>query len=314
VRKITQSLVTAMGITLGVSAVLLLSCVSASAADVSHQQHYRSHPHHRRRHRRHRHVHHAPPGGGIAATGGGLDSVSGEPSASAPAPATQIWDNANALIALGNVPGCVYEGTDPVPYLELYGAQILRLVMTPDDPDTAADGIALQCVADAVTAGYKLSLVIAYDNSWSNSEILEYFDRILGIYGSYAWAISIGNEQELDRDGSQTGAEYAATWQAVEPVLAAKYPQAIRVAGEISPWGLDFIQSALAIGLPGAQALAGHPYARPHGFAPIDLATLAQAYGLQVWYSEGLAADDAWGASVPLWVMPDAAMAGIWLN
>jgi hypothetical protein len=313
-RNRTQSRATATGIALAVVAILLLWCVSAAVAAPSHHQHQRYHQKHRRRHHRHHRVHHSPPGQGIAATGGGLDNAPVDPSSSSPAPVSQIWDNANALVALGNVPGCVYEGTDPVAYLQLYGAEVLRLVMTPGDPDTAADEVAVKCVAHAVAAGYKVSLVIGYDNAWSNKEILEYFDTILGIYGPYAWAISVGNEQELDRDGSQTGAEYASTWRAVEPVLAADYPQAIRVAGEISPWGLQFIQSALAIGLPGAQALAGHPYARPHAFAPIDLAALAQAYGLPVWYSEGLAAYNAWGASIPLWVMPDAAMAGIWLN
>jgi hypothetical protein len=202
-------------------------------------------------------------------------------------------------------------GGDPVPYLQQYNAQILRLVI---GPDAGANGEALTCVIDAVSAGYRLSLVVCYDNSASPASILAYFQRVLGIYGQYAWAVSIGNEQELDQDGSQTGAQYAATWQAVEPFIARDYPQALRVAGEISPWGLPFLQSALAIGLPGAQAIAGHPYARPHAFAPTDFAALAQAYGLQAWYTEGLATQNSWGASIPLFGMPDASMAGIWLN
>ena len=198
-----------------------------------------------------------------------------------------------------------------MPYLEAYGAQILRVVIS---PGSGTAGEALPCIIDAVSAGYRVSLVIGYDNSWGDSDVLAYFQRMLNMYGQYAWAISIGNEQELNQDGVQSGAQYATTWGIVEPVLAAQYPQAIRVAGEISPWGIPFIESALAVGLPGAQALAGHPYARPHGFAPLDFAALAQQYGLQAWYSEGLAAPDSWGASVPLSSMPDASMAGIWLN
>jgi hypothetical protein len=247
----------------------------------------------------------------IAAAGAGLAGPSAPVSASAPVVAPQRWDNETALIAVGNEPGCVSAGSDPVPYLQSYGAQILRLVISPGRGD---EGEALPCVSDAVAAGYRLSLVVGYDNSWSTNTIMEYFERVLDVYGQYAWAISIGNEQELNQDGVQTGAQYASTWRAVEPVLAREYPQAIRVAGEISPWGMPFLQAAFVIGLPGAQALAGHPYARPHGFAPIDFATLAQSYGLPAWYSEGLAAQDSWGASIPLFSMPDASMAGIWLN
>ena len=257
-----------MGKAIATLSILLAWCASSSAASFAHTHH------HRHRHRRH-HVHHFPPVRVISVTGGGLSGPSAPASASAPLPSPERWDNAGVLIALGDVPGCASGKSDPVPYLESYGAQVLRLVVS---PDIAADGASLPCVIDAVTAGYKVSLVIGYDNSWSTSETLGYFEGVLEIYGSYAWAISIGNEQELNQDGSQTGLQYASIWRAVEPVLQREYPQAIRVAGEISPWGMPFLQAALVIGLPGAQALAGHPYARPHGFAPMDLATLAQTY------------------------------------
>jgi hypothetical protein len=293
-----------------IGSVIALSIVFAWCASSSAAAH--RHPSHRHRHHRHR-VHHHPPGRGTGVTGGAL-TPSTPASGPTPAALPQTWDNPDALVALGNLTGCVYGGEDPVPYLRRWGAEILRIVISPDLPGTSAESVALPCVNDAVSAGYKLNLVIGYSNSWSAGDIVDYFNRILGIYGQYAWAISIGNEQELNQDGSQSGEQYAKTWKVVEPIVAAKYPQAIRVAGEISPWGLPFIQSALAIGLPGAQALAAHPYARPHGFAAIDFATLAQGYGLQVWYSEGLAAPDAWGASIPLSLMPDASMAGIWLN
>jgi hypothetical protein len=248
----------------------------------------------------------------IVVTGGSLTGTSVSGGAPTPAPAAPLtWDNPTALIALGHVPGCVETGSNPVPYLEVYAAQILRVVIS---PGSGTEGEAIPCIVDAVSAGYKVSLVIGYDNSWSDRDVLAYFQRMLGMYGQFAWAISIGNEQELNQDGTQTGAQYATIWGIVEPMVAAQYPHAIRVAGEISPWGIPFVQSALALGLPGAQALAGHPYARPHSFAPLEFATLAEEYGLQAWYSEGLDGQDSWGASIPLSSMPDASMAGIWLN
>ncbi len=268
-----------------------------------HQQHHAPH-HHATRHRHHHAYHHHP--GQVIATKG-----SGTASTPLPAMSSPTGGSSPVLIALGDVPGCLYDGTDPVPDLRAYSAEILRLVIS---PSAGAEGEALSCVIAAASAGYKLSLVVGYDNAWNPTEILTYFKQVLRIYGPYTWAVSIGNEQELNQDGSQTGAQYATTWQAVEPFLAHDYPQAIRVASEISPWGLGFLQSALAIGLPGAQAIAGHPYARPHAFNPSDFAQLAQGYGLQAWYSEGLTAQDSWGASIPLFAMPDASMDGIWLN
>lgn len=301
-RRRCQSIAT--GMTIAAVSAFLAWCAPAFAAGGDHH-------HHRHHHHRHHRAHHPKPGPADQIAPGLPVSLSGPGNGLASPLSPQTWENGSALIAVGNVPGCVSAGTDPVPYLQRYGAQILRLVVS---PDIAAESAALSCVIDAVSAGYRLSLVIEYGNDWGTSEVLQYFEGILDMYGSYAWAISIGNEQELNRDGWQTGAQYAAIWRAVEPVVAAEYPQAIRVAGEISPWGMQFIQSALAIGLPGAEAVAGHPYARPHGFAPVDFAGLAQEYGLQVWYSEGLAAQDSWGPSIPLALMPDAAMAGIWLN
>ena len=302
-----------------VLALLLAWFAPVAAAKISHPDHHHARHHHRRHHRRHhRHagqmttVTVAGQVTAVTAPGQVTGSTNGA-SASAPGPGGtwQTAHNSHTLIALGDVPGCIAGAADPVPYLQEYDAQILRLVIS---PDAGANGESLPCALDAVSAGYKLSVVLNYDNAWSQTDILDYCEKVLGIYGQYAWAVSIGNEQELDQDGWQTGADYAATWQEVEPVLAGEYPQAIRVAGEISPWGLQFLETALAIGLPGVQAVAAHPYARPHGFAPADLAELARTYGLQVWYSEGLAAPNSWGASIPLDAMPDASMAGIWLS
>jgi hypothetical protein len=70
--------------------------------------------------------------------------------------------------------------------------------------------------------------------------------------------VGLGNEQDLvwnlpghPYDPAQTAAQYAADWDAAEPIVAQMAPQALRVALEASPWSFPFSQRALADGLPG---------------------------------------------------------------
>jgi hypothetical protein len=111
----------------------------------------------------------------------------------------------------------------------MYGATIMRLIV---NPGTGADGSALQCVRDAVYAGYHVDLTIQYWNPMTVAQDADFFRSILGIYGPLAWANSVGNEQELNQGGTtEDGTQYAAVWKAVEPIVATMAPHAI-------PWGL----------------------------------------------------------------------------
>lgn len=176
--------------------------------------------------------------------------------------------------------------------LPIQGANVVRIVVSYyDSPDRW-----LSCAQNASHAGYRIALVIQYNNRWSDAETESRFQQVLSVYAPYAWSVSVGNEQEGPWVGgiAQTGARYAQTWQAVEPIIAAMTPNAIRVAGEITPWGFNFLQAAVAAGLPGAQALAAHVYPANFSLDPATFAAFAHENHMQAWATEGLCGPNAW--------------------
>jgi hypothetical protein len=193
------------------------------------------------------------------------------------------------MLEIGDVPGC-RDGVDPVPYLQRYHA-MLRVII---DPENYALG-GISCARAAVASGYRLHLVIQWWNDWSVDQIQGFFRQVLRQLGKVSWAISIGNEQDLAVHGPQeSGQQYSAIWTQVEPIVAAAAPHAIRVAGEISPWGFAFIKGAQAYGLPGAQAVSAHPYKFHSCFLLSDFAAWAHEIRLPYWYDEGYLAPGVW--------------------
>jgi len=89
--------------------------------------------------------------------------------------------------------------------------------------------------------------------------------------------------------------QYSNVWKAVLPIIKRYAPHAIQVAGEISPWGITFLQSAFRHGLPGAQAVSGHPYPMFHTKEPYYANSLRQ-FGLPVLFTEGACGPLALGA------------------
>jgi hypothetical protein len=222
------------------------------------------------------------------------------------------------LIGVGNVPGCLTGSPNGLSVLQTYHATVLRLVISPGHGD---GGQALPCVRAAVAAGDKVHVAIGYGNRWSTGTVVSYFKRVLASYARYAWAISIGGEQELTQGGGKsTGARYSATWRAVEPVVARLAPHAIRVAGEISPWGIQFLSAAYTSGLPGAQAIAVHGYFARYGFSLPQIMAWNRRTRLPLWITEGLLGPGSWPAAsprmrdVPLSAMAGAAVADAWLG
>src|SRR5947209_9598534 len=135
-------------------------------------------------------------------------------------------------IGVGNVAGCMTGSSSGLPVLRTYHATVVRVVI---DPRHGVNGQAAPCLRAAVAAGYKVHVAISYFNAWSTPATVAYFKHVLRSYARYAWAISIGNEQELNQGGAKdTGAAYARVWRAVEPVVARVAPRGIRLAGGIS--------------------------------------------------------------------------------
>lgn len=221
------------------------------------------------------------------------------------------------------MPGCLY-GQDPGAYLARWDATVLRVVI---NPIFGAAGQAVPCVQAAVAEGYRVHLVVQWWDvqnglRWTPSRVLAFFEQALPQYAPYLWAVSIGNEQELGQDPdcancagtAATAGEYAADWQAVEPFVRQECPEATVVAGEVSPWGTQFLEQTLADGLPGAQAIAAHPYHMAYGAPPAAFLAIGQAAGLPVWFDESLAGpgDSMPGATLPLTALAGAAVAGGW--
>lgn len=88
---------------------------------------------------------------------------------------------------------------------------------------------------------------------------------------------------------SNVGEEYLAVWNAVEPVLAQMAPQAIRVYGDLTPWGVPTLNEGLAHGLPvGAGAIAFHCYDTYYNGlqSVISESAYVGTFGVPFWCSE----------------------------
>ncbi len=203
---------------------------------------------------------------------------------------------------------CV-NGGDVNGFLQAHHASVLRIVV-PYRGATNALGCARQTAAD----GYRIYLSIQYNNRWRPAQVAAYFRRTLTRYAPYAWAVSVGNEQDLVQGGpaphgrstvcrrqagrlncrpTTAGEDYRAVWNAVEPVLRQIAPRAIRVYGETSPFGFPFLEDSYLAGRPrGAQAIAFHCYDVKDGGLSIvpQVARWAAAHRLPLWCSEMSAA------------------------
>jgi hypothetical protein len=215
---------------------------------------------------------------------------------------------AHAIVMQADPQGpCQAAGHDEQTFLQAHDATVLRIVV-PFYPSTSA----LRCLAHAKADGYRVYLSFQYDNAWSPARVAAYFAQTLPAYAPYAWAVSVGNEQDIvsthhlaqgpPREaractgaGSQrrctrtAGAYYRLVWNAVEPVLARIAPKALRVYGETSPWGFAFLKDSFATGRPrGAQVIAFHCYDTKWGGlrAVPGVSAWAAQYHLPLWCSE----------------------------
>lgn len=215
--------------------------------------------------------------------------------------------------------------------IQAHGGNVMRFGISP-----AYAGRGLDCVQAAYDAGYRVYLTVGYDSAWSPQQVATYFANVLPTYAPYLWAVSVGNEQDLQPGGSgghgqicsptttpdrvlaraasvshrrerrlvrvhirlrrhrwvwrrrwvtrnvavahratfrtvevsrdscrltNAGDDYLAVWNAVEPILVQDAPQAIRVYGDVSPWGIHTVQQGFAAGAPvGVGAVAMHCY------------------------------------------------------
>lgn len=190
----------------------------------------------------------------------------------------QADDQATCVSGAGNVRA----------FMHAHRASVLRIVVPYHGPSNA-----LECASKATGDGYRVYLSIQYDNAWQPRRVAAYFRDTLVAFAPYAWAVSVGNEQDLVQGAPATGTKYRAVWNAVEPVLAHIAPRAIRVYGETSPFGFPFLQDSFRAGRPlGAQVVAFHCYdVRDGGISVVpEVAAWASEHHLPLWCSEMSAA------------------------
>lgn len=231
------------------------------------------------------------------------------PRAKAPAHKASVIRAVKLAIGIGNPPGCV-DGQNPSRTLAAYHATVLHEVIDPRHNPAQL----VPCFAAAKAHGYRVSIAIQYWNGWSIKQDVAYFRRTVKAVAPYAWAISVGNEQDISTGGLPSPRKYVATWRAVEPIVAGLAPHAIRVAGEISPWGESFLKAAWKAGLPGAQVVSAHPYNVRYHFRIPDLVRWAASIRKPLWFTEGMRAAHAWGATVPRTQFKGVALGVAWLT
>jgi hypothetical protein len=204
---------------------------------------------------------------------------------------------------------CETAGGDVNAFMQAHHATVLRIVVPYRGYSNA-----LTCARKAAAEGYRVYLSVAYNNAWRPAKVAAYFRRTLPQYAPYAWAVSVGNEQDLAQGApaphgrslvcsstghgrtcrrSTAGEDYRAVFDAVEPVLARTTPHAIRVYGETSPFSFSLLQDGFLAGRPrGAQAIAFHCYDTRTGGLKIvpQVAAWAASEHLPLWCSEMSAA------------------------
>jgi hypothetical protein len=155
-----------------------------------------------------------------------------------------------------------------------------------------------ECATNIHLAGYRLLLSVQYNNTWSYARDRRWFTSALKLYAPlHPYSVSVGNEQALSlgHPKDATPAHYDRVWRAVEPLIARRVPHALRVAGEITPWGLSWFRQVVKDGLPGAQVYAAHVYpVRHNGYSPHAFVELARSKHVRAWATEGMCGPDVW--------------------
>lgn len=188
------------------------------------------------------------------------------------------------IIEADDQSACVMKGEDVSAFMRAHDASVLRIIVPYWGSYQAP-----RCAAEASARGYRVYVSLQYDNAWRPARVAAYFRRTVPLYAPFAWALSVGNEQDLVQGGQGSAAKYRTVWNVVEPILARLAPRAIRVYGETSPFGFPFLQESFGTSRPrGAQAIAFHCYdVRNGGISVVpQVAAWAASKHLPLWCSE----------------------------
>jgi hypothetical protein len=204
-----------------------------------------------------------------------------------------------SLLAASKQSDCV-ANRNVIAFLRANHANVLRLILSPRQ---GPSGAGIECIKAARAAGYKIYISFQFVNGWRPSQVASYLNRVLPAYAPFAWAVGVGNEQDLTSPnsgdqgtkalsghGKTVGQNYRSDWDAAERVLVKRAPHAIRVYGDFSPWAFKAVKQGFAASRPaGVQAIAAHCYRTraPGGLAQVPQnAAWAASKRLPLWCSE----------------------------
>ena len=188
------------------------------------------------------------------------------------------------IIEADDQSACVMKGHDVSAFMRAHHATVLRIIVP-----YWASYQAPTCAREASAHGFRVYVSLQYDNAWRPARVVAYFRRTLPLFAPYAWAVSVGNEQDLVQGGQGSPGNYRLVWNMVEPILARTAPHAIRVYGETSPFGFPFLQESFGTRRPrGTQAVAFHCYDVKNGGISVvpQVAAWAASKHLPLWCSE----------------------------
>jgi hypothetical protein len=164
-----------------------------------------------------------------------------------------------SLLAASKQSDCV-ANRNVIAFLRTNHANVLRVILSPQQGPAAAG---IECIKTARAAGYKIYISFQFVNGWRPSQVASYFNRVLPAYAPFAWAVGVGNEQDLTSPssadqgtkalsghGRTVGQNYRSDWDAAERVLVKRAPHAIRVYGDFSPWAFKAVEQGFAASRP----------------------------------------------------------------
>jgi hypothetical protein len=159
-----------------------------------------------------------------------------------------------SLMAVAQSQACLDNDQFDLPFVQAHNGNVFRVVITDSQIGQGVD-----CIRQAEADGYRVYISFQYWYTATPQALADMMRQLLTTYPNL-WAVSIGNEEDLDQ---VTPAQYLTDWNTVAPVVAQMQPQAIRVYGESSPWGQSWMQQTTQTRPVDAQAISTHCYDTP---------------------------------------------------
>jgi hypothetical protein len=137
----------------------------------------------------------------------------------------------------------VNQGVIPFKLMREHHANTLRIVML-WNLDKKRQGNIMRVVKEAKRRHIRVYLTVQYNDTLSVKQATKTYLNRVQPYLRYVWAVSVGSEQEGPSPKGESPHHYRQVWDRVAPTLKKKAPHVIRVFGEVTPWGGQWMKYA----------------------------------------------------------------------